>query len=345
MKNIVIIPAYKPNNELVKIVEELHSKDLGVIVVNDGSGVEYDEIFNAVSEKADVVTIVCNSGKGNALKTGMQTIIDKYPECEAFVTADADGQHKSEDIIRVFNELENGAEFVLTVRKFRENMPFRSKFGNNLSRYIYTILNGHYFLDNQSGLRGFSAKHAKWLVRVGGNKYDYEMNMLYYADKQGVQITTIPIEAIYIDNNSSSHFNPVKDTLRIYARLFLSARITFASWILVEQLILLATIFLGYKYVHITVPSIGATAVAFNIILNKFVVFRGFKYKDFMRTTIYTVLRYIVYSAWVFMFAFSMPFIPLFLSFNFVMILMIPAEYLIHKFLYLSKYNDIIKDR
>ena len=345
MKNIVIIPAYKPNSELIKIVEELYAKELGVIVVNDGSGTEYDEIFNSVSEKADVVTIVCNSGKGNALKTGMQTIIDKYPECEAFVTADADGQHKAEDILRVFDELNNGAEFVLTVRKFRKNMPFRSKFGNNLSRYIYTILNGHYFLDNQSGLRGFSVENASWLVRVSGNKYDYEMNMLYYADKQGVQITTIPIEAIYIDNNSSSHFNPLKDTLRIYARLFFSARITFASWFLVEQLILIASIFFGYNYLSITLPVIGATATAFNIILNKFVVFRGFRYRDFMRIIIYTILRYVVYSMWVFMFKFTMPVVPLFFSFNFIVILVIPAEYLMHKFLYLSKYNDIIKER
>ncbi len=345
MKNIVIIPAYKPNEELIKLVDELHSNNLGIIVVNDGSGTDYDDIFNSVSEKADVVTIVCNSGKGSALKTGMQTIIDKYPDCEAFVTADADGQHKCEDIIRVFDELDRGAEFVLTVRKFRENMPFRSKLGNNLSRYIYTILNGHYFLDNQSGLRGFSSQHCKWLVRVGGNKYDYEMNMLYYADKQGIQITTIPIEAIYIDNNSSSHFNPVRDTLRIYGRLFFSARITFASWFLVEQLILLTTIFLGYDYLHITIPSIAATATAFNIILNKFVVFRGFAYKDFMRTIVYTLLRYTVYSAWIFGVKYAMPYIPLFFSFNFIVILLIPAEYLMHKFLYLSKYNDIIKDR
>ncbi len=345
MKNIVIIPAYKPNEELVKIVDELHSNGIGIIVVNDGSGTEYDKIFDIVSKKADVVTIVCNSGKGNALKTGMQTIIDKYPDCKAFVTADADGQHRCEDIIRVFNELENGADFVLTVRKFRQNMPFRSKFGNNLSRYIYTILNGHYFLDNQSGLRGFSANQATWLVRVSGNKYDYEMNMLYYADKQGIQITTIPIEAIYIDNNSSSHFNPLKDTLRIYARLFYSARITFAAWILVEQLILITSIFFGYDYLHITLPTIGATGAAFNIILNKFVVFRRFKYKDFMRTVIYTLLRYAVYSTWLFLFKYELPFVPLFFSFNFIVILLIPAEYLVHKFLYLSKYNDIIKER
>jgi len=345
MKNIVIIPAYKPNEELTKIVDDLHSNGLGIIVVNDGSGPEYDHIFESVSEKAHVENIVCNSGKGSALKTGMQIIIGKYPECEHFVTADADGQHKCSDILRVFNELEKGAEFVLTVRKFRNNMPFRSKVGNNLSRYIYTILNGHYFLDNQSGLRGFASKHAEWLVRVGGCKYDYEMNMLYYADKQGIQITTIPIEAVYIDNNSSSHFNPLKDTFRIYARLFYSARITFLSWFLMEKMFLLASIFFGYSYLHLTIPIIGSTGVMFNIVLNRFVVFRKFKYRDLIRTVVYTVLRFVVYSWWLYFCSYSMPVIPMFISFNSIVILLIPAEYLVHKWLYLSKYNDIVKDR
>ncbi|MBQ4631395.1 MAG: glycosyltransferase family 2 protein [Clostridia bacterium] len=345
MKNMVIIPAYKPNKELITLVEELHGEGVGIVVVDDGSGPEYGSIFEAITEKAKIVTIVCNAGKGTALKTGMQTLINEFPDCENFVTADADGQHKTADIMRVFNELERGAEFVLTVRKFRDNMPFRSKFGNALSRWIYTILNGHYLVDNQSGLRGFLSKHLKWLVKVGGYKYDYEMNVLYYADKQGVQITTIPIEAIYIDNNSSSHFNPVKDTFRIYTRLFYSARITFAAWLLIEQMLIYVSVVWGYINMYITIPTIGATGVAFTITLNKFVVFRGYAYKDFLRTIIYTVLRYSVYTIGLTIFKFNLPWVPLFFSFNLIVILMIPAEYFVHKFLYLSKYNDIIKDR
>ncbi|MBR2476690.1 MAG: glycosyltransferase family 2 protein [Clostridia bacterium] len=343
MKKIVIIPAYKPNHELVQIVDKIHDSGFGAIVVDDGSGPEYKEIFDSVSDKAEVVSIVCNSGKGGALKTGMMTLMQKYPECEYFVTADADGQHKCEDIIRVFNELERGAEFVLTVREFRDDMPFRSKVGNNLSRYIYTILNGHYFPDNQSGLRGFSAENAEWLVKVGGNKYDYEMNVLYHADKQKIQITTIPIEALYIDNNSSSHFSPVKDTLRIYAQLFYSARVSIASWLIIEKLLLFASIFFGYEQTHITIPTIGATGVVFNIILNKFVVFRDFRYRDLMRTAIYTTLRFIGYSIGITFFKFTMPFIPLFISFNFFVASLIPAEYLVHKMLHVSKYNDIVR--
>ncbi len=345
MENIVLIPAYKPDEKLIALVEELDSCGLGIVVVNDGSGPEYDGIFEEVSKKAEVVTLLCNSGKGYALKSGMATIMQKHPECKYFVTADSDGQHKSEDILRVFKELESGSEFVLTVRKFRKDMPARSKVGNNLSRYIYTILNSHYFIDNQSGLRGFEALHAEWLVRVEGNKYDYEMNMLYHADKQGIIITTIPIAAIYIDNNSSSHFDPVKDTVRIYKRLFWSARISFASILLIEQMILAISLFLGYDFLHITLPSVGATAIAFNVLLNRFVVFRKFKYRDYMRVMVYTIIRFIFYSSGLWVFKLFMSYIPLFLSFNFIAIAMIPLEYLMHKLLYLSKYHDVNKER
>ncbi len=344
MKNIVVIPAYKPDNKLIELIDELTDNGLGVVVVNDGSGQEYDHIFKEASQKAEVVEILCNSGKGFALKSGFTTVMRKHPDCQHIVTADSDGQHKCCDILRVVEELEQGAEFVLTVRTFGEDMPARSRIGNNLSRYIYTILNGHYLVDNQSGLRGFNMKHTQWLVRVEGNKYDYEMNMLYYADKQGVVITTIPIEAIYIDNNSSSHFHPIKDTLRIYARLFYSARISFAAILLAEQLWLYATIFFGYDLLHITIPLIGATTVAFKVVLNKFVVFRRYRYKDLMRTVIYTLLRYMGYSCGLLAFSVIMPFIPLIVAFNFLAVVFVPVEYLLHKLMYISKYKDINKE-
>lgn len=345
MEKIVIIPSYKPDDRLITLVDELAENNLGILVVNDGSGMEYSHIFMKVSEKARVVNSPVNCGKGFALKCGITTVMQEYPECKYFVTADSDGQHKTEDILRVFKELENDSEFVLTVRKFRKNMPFKSKIGNDLSRFIYTILNGHYFLDNQSGLRGFNIRHAEWLVRVEGNKYDYEMNMIYYADKQSIAITTIPIEAIYIDNNSSSHFNPIKDTLRIYAQLFYSARISFAGMILMEQLLLLVSIIFGYHLFYITIPTLCGTKIIFNIVMNKYVVFRRFQYHDLMRTVIYNILRNVAYTLIILLFAYFLPAVPLFASFNIAIVLCIPCEYYLRKFAYFAKFNDINKER
>ena len=344
MKDMVLIPAYQPDEHLIGVVDALYEKNVGILVVDDGSGPDYANIFAAVKEKAKIVHIPHNSGKGAALKNGMATLVAEHPECEFFVTADADGQHKCEDVMRVFEELHHGAEFVLTVRQFRKDMPLRSKIGNDLSRFIYTLLNSHYFEDNQSGLRGFSISQAEWLLRVGGDKYDYEMNMLYYADKQHIPITTIPIEAIYINENQSSHFNPVKDTLRIYAQLFYSARVTFASFLIAEKMILIISLLFGYKFLYITIPTVGATLACFNIVLNRFVVFRRFKYRDFLRVIIYTAVRYTIYTFGLMLISSYLPFIPLFISTNLMLILGMPVEYYFHKFLYKSRYKDINKN-
>ena len=42
------------------------------------------------------------------------------------------------------------------------------------------------------------------------------MNMLLEAEKNGYEIKEIPIETIYIENNSASHFNPLLDSIKIY---------------------------------------------------------------------------------------------------------------------------------
>lgn len=345
MKDIVLIPAYQPDENLINVVNELCCNEVGILVVDDGSGSEYKHIFDCISQRAHVLHIPCNAGKGAALKNGMATIWENYPECKFFVTADADGQHKTTDIMRVFDELHNGAEFVLTVRKFDETMPVKSRIGNDLSRYIYTALNNHYLIDNQSGLRGFRKGDIEWLLRVDGSKYDFEINMLYYLDKQNITITTIPIEAIYINNNSASHFNPVKDTLRIYARLFYSARATFISIVVLEPLVFLFSLLFGYSMLHITIPSAFAAASLIKIFINYFIVFRNFKYKEITRTIIYAVVRCMVYILGTYLIGSILPDIPMFVSFNFVAVICVPMEYWFHKAMYFAKFKDVNKER
>lgn len=345
MEDVVIIPAYNPDVRLEILVEKLAEYGFGILVVNDGSRAEYRSVFDRVSDKATVVNIEKNGGKGGALKRGMGELMTHFPDCKHFITADADGQHKPEDIVRVRDELRQGSEFVLTVRKFGHDIPARSKFGNDLSRVIYTVLTGHYFRDNQSGLRGFKAEHIEWLTRVSGEKYDYEMNMLYVADKQAVPITTILIEALYIDGNSSSHFDPIRDTLRIYKRLFRSAWVSFAVFGIYQQMIFFISLFLGYSFLHITIPSVGAIAAAMSFILNKFVAFRHFRYNDWLRMIAFTVLRFIGYTFGCLVARLATPQMPMYVAFNIVMLVMVPAEYYLRKLMHNGRYRDINKEK
>ena len=214
--DLVLIPAYEPDRVLIGLAKELSEAGFAVLVVDDGSGNAYADIFEATSQYATVIGQQTNGGKGSALKLGMKYIQENLPQCEFFITCDADGQHRPQDVLRVRQALHKGDHFVLTVRSYNKKAPLRSRFGNSLSRFVYTLLTRRYLSDNQSGLRGFHRSHLDWMLRVEKNNYDYEMNVLYYAAKKGLRIATLTIDSIYIDGNASSHFNPVADTVRIY---------------------------------------------------------------------------------------------------------------------------------
>lgn len=345
MREVILIPAYEPDERLVELVERLSTEDLGILVVDDGSSRRCDPIFAKVEKQAVVLHAEKNGGKGSALKLGMSVLREKFPEATHFITADADGQHTVTDILRVRKELEDGASFVLTMRNLHKNIPLRSKIGNDLSRFIYTILTGHFFRDNQSGLRGFDVQHIDWLLQVKGEKYDYEMNTLYYADKQHLSITTIPIDAIYIDGNSSSHFDPIRDTLRIYRRLFSSAVGSLVSILLVEALVLLTSVLCGHDYLRYTLSSTGAIALAVHLLIDYFIIFRHVRYQDSLRLTVQTIIRFAVYILCCKLLSYMLPWMSLWLSFNFVSLCYMPLEYWTRKLVYISQYQVYTKEK
>ena len=339
--DVVLIPAYEPDAQLVPLTQRLKDAGFTVVVVDDGSGPDYEDIFAATKDNACVVTHPQNRGKGAALKTGMAYIRDNLPEAENFITCDADGQHRVEDVIRVQEQLHSGNTFVLTMRKLRKDIPLRSRVGNSMSRVVYALLTKRYLSDNQSGLRGFACSHIDWLVQVEKDNYDYEMNMLYYATKKGIPISTILIEAIYIDNNASSHFQPVKDTVRIYRSLFSLARGLFIGLLFTELWIIAASLLFKchtywYNYLHLVVPGAGILSYGVNLLVNKFFVFRNIRCKDQITLLIHQVIAYFMYTSGCVLLYLAFPQIPLWLSFNLVFLTCLPLRYWLYKFTFIA---------
>ena len=328
---VVLIPAFRPDQELVKLVDKLNKENFSCLVVDDGSGDKYAPVFAEIENTAVVIHAPKNGGKGSALKLGMSKIRELFPECTHFITADSDGQHKVEDIVRVRERLLSGATMVLTERDFKGKIPKKSMFGNILSRWVYTILTGHYLSDNQSGLRGFSVDNIDWLLLVSGEKYDYEINMLYYADCQHIPIDLLPVESIYIDGNKSSHFSPVRDTLRIYRRLFTSAAGSIVSGLVTEIGILLVTLMYGYRYCMITVPLIGAIAFFIHLGVDA-LKFQKIHYRDGGRTLLYAAFRFTYYMLACMLAGFLFPQIPLFVSFNIAVLIAVPVRFYLYQF-------------
>ena len=219
-KRIVLIPAYCPDERLIALVQALHGMEFTVVVVNDGSKTEHYPIFNAVSECATVLTHEKNTGKGAALKTGLEYIKNTFAVPYVVVTADADGQHLPQDILLVCEKAQKKIGcLVLGSRIIGRDAPLRSRFGNGITRLIFRIATGTKIYDTQTGLRAFSNGLTDYMLSVEGERYEYEMNVLLHLGQQNINVEEVPIKAVYLDNNASSHFNPIKDSFKIYREI------------------------------------------------------------------------------------------------------------------------------
>ena len=231
---IALIPAYRPDKRLLLLVDELlQQTDYKVLVVNDGSGEKYDEIFSALPSEVTLLTHEVNKGKGRAMKTGFSYIRDHHLEDLGVVIVDADGQHLLPDIIRVCDALKaHPNSLIIGSRKFTGNVPFRSRFGNKLTQYVFALASGVKLSDTQTGLRAIPLTLLDQLIELKGERYEYEMNMLLHFAQQGIPMQEVFIETVYLDNNSSSHFNVFRDSLKIYAVIFTFVLSSLTSYVI-----------------------------------------------------------------------------------------------------------------
>lgn len=239
----VLIPAWEPGDELLTLVQGLVSLGFGaVVIVNDGSSAATESVFTVVARQhgVRVLSHAVNLGKGRALKTGCNAVLSEMPAIDVVLTADADGQHMLADIVAVARAaLLAPQRVVLGVRHFDATVPLRSRFGNVLTRQIFRLVAGAKITDTQTGLRAIPRARLAELLPLDGERYEYEMTMLAHLCRDGERPLEVPIATVYIDGNRSSHFDPVRDSMRIYfvlARFYasslLAAAIDFAGFTL-----------------------------------------------------------------------------------------------------------------
>lgn len=293
--NAILIPAYKPDDKLVALTDQLLTHDdLKLVVVDDGSGEAFRPVFEALDKRVTLISYPDNKGKGGALKTGIRYIMDHMPECERLVTADADGQHRYADIRRVLDKSEEmpGA-LVLGSRAFDGDVPLRSRFGNAMTRQVFTIASGVKVRDTQTGLRGFDRDGMRLFVDVPGDRYEYEINMLLTAARAEMPIYEVTIETVYLNDNESSHFNPLKDSLRIYACILKFACSSLICFGIDYVLFQLLRTFIPLTWVSNLLARIVSASV--NFTLNKKLVFKG------NEKTLPAVLKYAALAVFIYL--------------------------------------------
>lgn len=284
----VIIPAYEPDEKLIVLLEDL--KDSGIkniVVVDDGSGASYGKLFERAG-KIDGCRVLhhsVNLGKGRALKTAFNYCLMEFKDICGCVTADSDGQHTPMDILLCMKTLwENPTSLILGCRNFdAADIPFRSSFGNKCTRKVFSYLIGISVSDTQTGLRAIPRSFMAAIMNVKGERFEYETNVLVETKNLNIPILEVPVSTIYLEENKTSHFDPIRDSIRIYVIfgkfLFSSLSSSVLDLILFSlfcNLLKDSSGFLG------EIPYIiGATVLAriisavYNFLLNYKVVFRS----------------------------------------------------------------------
>jgi len=232
----ILIPAYEPDTRLIDLVAQL-VPHLPVLVVDDGSGQAFDDVFDAVSGAGGVVIRQgTNQGKGEALRIGFRWILSHAPG-HSVVCADSDGQHREGDILRVAHELFERASqgepdaVVLGARAFVGNVPLRSRVGNRVTTALVAASTGTRIRDTQTGLRGYPTSLIPWALSVSGGRFAYELRLLLQASRHGVPTVEIEIQTVYLDDNSSSHFRPVLDSVLVLVPLLLFSLSSIAAFV------------------------------------------------------------------------------------------------------------------
>lgn len=223
---VVTIPILNPHIEFLSFVNGLIEYGFNkIIVVDDGSSTDSANIFDELSKvkQCDLIRHAVNMGKGRALKDALNYYLVKYSnKYDGVITVDGDGQYLLEDVIKVNNKSNKFPDSLIVGKRnfFSKNVPFRSYFGNIITSHIFKFFVGGKLKDTQAGLRAIPNNLIYEILKLSGERYEFETNALIYSIQNKIDIKQVGIHTIYLDENKSSYFKPILDSVIIYALIF-----------------------------------------------------------------------------------------------------------------------------
>ncbi|MBR4291924.1 MAG: bifunctional glycosyltransferase family 2/GtrA family protein [Oscillospiraceae bacterium] len=292
----VVLPSLDPDEKLHAVIEGLLEYGFtDIILVNDGSKPENLHYFDAeAAAHPDIIHLLhheVNKGKGAALKNAFRWFLENRPDGFGVVTVDGDNQHHPEDTRRCCEKMLETGHMALGCRDFSlDHVPARSRFGNQTTSTIFKIFVGMTLSDTQTGLRAIPREDLELISTIQGDRFEYETNMLLAMKSNGIAFDEVKIRTVYIEENKSSHFHPIRDSWRIYklilAHFFRYTAVSLASALLDTSVYALLTwlfaTFAGptawaiFDIRLTAISAVGARVVSslFNFFMNKKVVFK-----------------------------------------------------------------------
>ena len=284
MKISVILPSLNPDEKLMQVVTSLVSDGFDdIIIVNDGSDGDHMQPFKDAEalEQVTILTHEVNKGKGRALKTAFEYCIANRQDIDGVVTVDGDNQHKVNDIRACCDAMVKSGNVILGCRDFSgSNVPPKSKIGNNITRFVFRFACGIKISDTQTGLRAIPASYLDFMSKIKGERFEYETQMLLEMNKAGIRFDEVTIETVYIEENASTHFHPIRDSVKIYGVILKFILSSILSFCIDYVLFLVLELIIGSYFEHwvkILIATAGARLISslFNFLMNHKTVFKA----------------------------------------------------------------------
>lgn len=281
----VVIPSLDPDDRILEVIRGVQEKGFSdILLVDDGSAKENQHYFETAQSELGCTVLhhPQNYGKGRALKTAFKWFQENRPDFIGCVTIDGDNQHHPDDIAactEVMLAQEKDA-LILGVRDFNaENVPPKSRFGNKCTSFVFRAFCGLKVSDTQTGLRVFPRGIIPLMLEIAGERFEYETNMLLRCKSAGIPLIEQTIRTIYIDENKTTHFHPIKDSMRVYGiiiKFFVSSLLSFLiDFVLFNVFNVLFTHagFVHHLFMSTTLARILSSV--FNFTFNRKAVFRS----------------------------------------------------------------------
>lgn len=214
-KICVLVPTYNNAGTIGNVLSRIKDYSADIIVVNDGSTDDTEEILNSFRNEIYTVSYSQNAGKGHALKRGFKKALELGYEYA--ITIDSDAQHYPEDIPAFVKAIvEYPGTLIVGERDLTKvDINGKSSFANKFSNFWFCVQTGKKLNDTQTGYRAYPLKKLYGLS-ILTSRYEAELELLVFASWNGVKIISIPIRVYYPPQSERvSHFKPALDFTRI----------------------------------------------------------------------------------------------------------------------------------
>ena len=280
----IVLPSLDPDEKLNMVVQGLLAEGFhDIVIVNDGSDADHLAPFEEAAKHPEVTVLTheVNKGKGRALKTAFSYILERGKTCLGVVTVDGDNQHKAKDIKACAEKMVLTGDVIFGCRNFDlPNVPRHNRMGNKITSIVLRLFCGIKLSDTQTGLRAIPFRHLEMMTKVRGERFEYETEMILALKRERIAFQEEVIETVYIEENKSTHFHVVRDSVRIYG-IILAFVVSSGISCIVDYLIFTALVFLlegrltRWSKLLLAVFPARAVSSALNYTLNRKAVFRS----------------------------------------------------------------------